>query len=422
LRLGEEARDPIEELLNAALLFEEEGSPSLQLFLDWFDRGEVQIKRDPSAPMDAVRVMTAHGSKGLQAPLVVLADATGDPDRSPLGGIGWPVEGGEVPIVRPRKEERFDPFDTIMADAERRALEEHWRLLYVAATRAEEWLAIGGALGPAARGVVPPNSWHAALGAAMDGLGVETVVDPIWGEIRVHAASGERGRIQPVRALAPPSTPPAWLRTPAPVEARPPRPLAPSAIGLDTVANPPPTPAMRAAAERGRWLHALFERLPGLAPEHREAAALRWLERSAGIADAAARTSLVADACAIISDPRFADIFSPAALTEAPIAAVVEGRVIAGTVDRLLVTEDRVTLVDFKTGRRVPSGLATVPIHHLDQMGAYVAALAEIFPGRVIEAALLYTSGPRLIPLSAETLAMHKPRFDGSEQSLGLAG
>jgi ATP-dependent helicase/nuclease subunit A len=422
LRLGEEARDPIEELLNAALLFEEEGSPSLQLFLDWFDRGEVQIKRDPSAPMDAVRVMTAHGSKGLQAPLVVLADATGDPDRSPLGGIGWPVEGGEVPIVRPRKEERFDPFDSIIATAEQRALEEHWRLLYVAATRAEEWLAIGGALGPAARGVVPANSWHAALGAALDGVETETVVDPIWGEVRVHAEAGERGKARPVRVPAPPSEAPAWLRARAPEEARPPRPLAPSAIGLDTVANPPPTPAMRAAAERGRWLHALFERLPGLAPEHHEPAALRWLERSAGISDAGTRAGLVADACAIIADPRFADIFSGAALAEAPIAAVVEGRVIAGTVDRLLVTPDRVMLVDFKTGRRVPSGLAAVPKHHLEQMGAYAAALAVIFPGRTIEAALLYTAGPRLIPLSAETLAAHKPRLEGSEQSLGASG
>jgi len=423
-RLGEEARDPIEELLNAALLFEENGTPSLQLFLDWFDRGEVQIKRDPSAPLDAVRVMTAHGSKGLQAPLVVLADATGDPDRSPGGGLGWShEEGGEpVPVIRPRREERFAPFAGLIEESERRDLEEHWRLLYVAATRAEEWLAIGGALGPGARGQIPANSWYAALTAALDGLDAAETEDGLWCSVRAHGQEAARGRERPPRAASAESTPPAWLHAPAPQEARPPRPLAPSAIGIDTIANPPPGAAMRAAAERGRLLHALFERLPDLAPEARAGAADRWLERSAGVADPALRAALAGDALAVIEDPRFAAIFSAAALAEAPIAAVVGGEVIAGTVDRLLVTAERVMVVDFKTGRRAPATLDRVPDHHLDQMGAYAAALAAIFPGRAIEAALLYTAGPTLIAVPPALLADHKPRLPATEQSLGPAG
>ncbi len=423
-RLGEEARDPIEELLNAALLFEENGTPSLQLFLDWFDRGEVQIKRDPSAPLDAVRVMTAHGSKGLQAPLVVLADATGDPARSPGGGIGWAAdESAEpVPIIRPKKEERFAPFAALIDEGERRDLEEHWRLLYVAATRAEEWLAIGGALGPGARGLIPANSWYAALSAALDGLETGESDDALWGQVRSHGQEGPRGRERPARAVIAESSPPTWLHAPAPEEARPPRPLAPSSIGTDTIANPPPGAAMREAAERGRLLHALFERLPDCAADVRAAAAERWLERSAGVADAALRAALVRDALAVIEDPHFAAIFSSAALAEAPIAAVVDGEVIAGTVDRLLVTPERVTIVDFKTGRRAPSVLDQVPEHHRDQMGAYAAALGAIFPGRAIEAALLYTAGPSLIVLPPDMLAAHKPGLRAAEQSLGAIG
>ena len=423
-RLGEEARDPIEELLNAALLFEENGTPSLQLFIDWFDRGEVQIKRDPSAPLDAVRVMTVHGSKGLQAPLVVLADATGDPDRSPGGGIAWSAQEGmpPVPVIRPRSHERFAPFNALIDDVERRELEEHWRLLYVAATRAEEWLAVGGALGPISKGVVPARSWYATMAAALDSLETTAVEDPLWGETRVHAGgASERSSSREPRAPVAVSPLPAWLRAPAPEESRPPRPLAPSAIGHDTVANPPPNPAMRAAAERGRWLHALFERLPALAPEKRMAAGEQWLEHSAGVTDPALRAALIADVCDTIADPRFAAIFSPDALAEAPIAAVVDGQVVAGTVDRLLVTDDRVTIVDFKTGRRVPRDLAAVPEHHLDQMGAYAAALAAIFPGRVVEAALLYTAGPKLIPLAPEILAEHKPSLARTEQRLASA-
>ncbi|HWU96128.1 MAG TPA: UvrD-helicase domain-containing protein, partial [Sphingomonas sp.] len=107
-RLGEEARDPIEELLNATLNFEKLTTPSLQRFLDWFDRGDVEIVRDAAQPQAAVRVMTAHGAKGLQAPLVILADATVDPTRSPRDFLGWEPSGSvsKLPIFRPRAAER----------------------------------------------------------------------------------------------------------------------------------------------------------------------------------------------------------------------------------------------------------------------------------------------------------------------------
>ncbi|WP_419825072.1 double-strand break repair helicase AddA [Sphingomonas sp.] len=418
-RLGEEARDPIEELLSAALAFEDEGMPQLQPFLDWFDRGEVQIKRDPSAPLDAVRVMTVHGAKGLQAPLVVLADATVDPDRSPVGGVDWPIEDGvTVPMPRPRADERFAPFDDLIAGAQARERQEHWRLLYVAVTRAEEWLAVGGALGPLAKGVPPQASWYAALGHAMDALGAEMLDEPLWGASRRHVGGAEAVR-RPRReiSLPPVATLPSWAREPAPREERPPRPLAPSSIGRDDVAEAPPSPAARDAAARGRLLHALFQRLPDCTPDRRHMAAIGWLTRSAGV-DPEEAEALARDACAIIADPRFAAIFAPGALAEAPIAAVVAGEVIAGTVDRLLVAEEAVMVVDFKTGRRAPAGLAQVPAYHLDQIAAYAAALAVIFPDRPVRAGLLYTAGPVLIEVDAATLAARKPGLSAAEQRL----
>ncbi|HET8612021.1 MAG TPA: PD-(D/E)XK nuclease family protein, partial [Sphingomonas sp.] len=290
------------------------------------------------------------------------------------------------------------------------------------ATRAEEWLAAGGALGPADRGVVPQNSWYRALDAAMETLGAVEAEDATWGKARLYAEGEAARRPLRPRAAPPMSRIPAWLGEPAPQESRPPRPLTPSAIGRDDVSDPPSAPAMRAAAERGRLLHQLFERLPGCPPEQRRAAAERWLTGSAGIADATQARSLAEDACAVLNDSRFAPLFAPQGLAEAPIAAVVEGEVIAGTVDRLLVEPDRVLVVDFKTGKRVPRDLAAAPTHHLAQMGAYAAALGVIFPGRRIEAALLYTAGPKLIALDAETLARHKPGLGPAEQSYAPAG
>jgi ATP-dependent helicase/nuclease subunit A len=424
-RLGQEARDPIEELLGAALQFESLGTPSLQRFLDWFDRGDVEIKRDPSAPLDAVRVMTAHGAKGLQAPLVILADAGVDPTRSPRSTLNWQPEGfdHQIPIFAPRAAERGAALEALASETAARELEEHWRLFYVATTRAEERLVIAGSLGPMAQGEAPTESWYAvadramaALGAAPDDAGVKV--------FRGHRpAAAIIARPRDARPAALPSPLPAWAREAAPIEARPPRPLAPSSLGDDAVADPPPNPAMRAAAERGRLIHALFERLPGIAPDARSAAADRWLAQVGGVADEGQRGDIVATVLAILDDPRLADLFGPDALPEAPIAAVVQGGVVvSGTVDRLLVGADHVTLVDFKTGRAVPPTLEDVPIYHVRQMAAYREALAAIFPERTIAAMLLYTSGPTLFTLPAALLDAHKPGFVPEQQSFDMPG
>ncbi|MCW3837868.1 double-strand break repair helicase AddA [Sphingomonas canadensis] len=418
-RLGEEARDPIDELLGAALSFESVATPSLQRFLDWFDRDEFWLKRESGEPRGAVRVMTAHGSKGLQAPLVILADATIDPANNRRDLFGWRPEGHEgdpIPIFRPRAEERLPPLAEVLAATDARELQEHWRLFYVAATRAEERLVIAGALGPRAKGVAPPDSWHALAARAFDALGVtgegERVFTGTAPEPPVPARAAARA------GAAPPPSAPGWLLLPAPEESRPPRPLAPSSLGEDLVTDPPPGPAMRAAAERGRLLHALFERLPAVPAERRADAADRWLAGAGGVADPAARAALVRDALRVTEDAAFAELFGPGSIAEAPIAAVVGGAVVAGTVDRLVVTPERVRVIDFKTARRAPADVESVPPWHLRQIAAYVAALEVVFPGRTVEAALLYTAGPVLHALPPVLIERHKPRLDATEQSL----
>ena len=416
-RLGNEARDPIEELLSSAIEFEASSAPSLQRFLDWFARGEVEIVRDPSAPLDAVRVMTVHGSKGLQSPIVILADACADPDRKGGGLRGnfaniLLPDGLRIPIFRPRRDELAEPIASQLAALDQSEREEHWRLLYVALTRAEERLYIGGALGPADRKGPPASSWWTALDAALAGLGAEWDDDPHWGRSRRFGdpetftkASARRAGRDPVL--------PDWLARPAPAEARPPRPLAPSALGDDDVADPPPSPALRSAAHRGRLLHQLFERLPDVPTEERAARADRWLLRSAGVEDEALRRTLVEDSCRLIGDPAHAALFGPGALAEAPIAAVVgEGIVVSGTVDRLRIGPYRILVADFKTGRRAPASLDEIPVPHLRQMAAYVEALKVVFPGRPIEAKLLYTAAPVLFDLPPALLDRHKPALE----------
>lgn len=408
-RLGEEARDPIEELLNAALQFEATQTPSLQLFLDWFCRGDVEIKRDPAKPENAVRVMTVHGSKGLQAPIVVLADATSDPDNKHAFDLEWEAEEGlTLPIHRPKKEALVRSLKDSADRQDARERNEHWRLLYVAMTRAEECLFIGGALNKSQLKAkkIGEDCWHSRVADGLKALGAQDVAGSLV-LARREKASGAKAKPAPV-AESWQGPLPAWALAQTPQEARPARPLAPSALGVaDLAASPPPDPAMKAAALRGTLLHGLFERLPAVRREDRRAAGLIWLDSQA----ACDPEELIDAALAVIDHPEFADIFGPMALAEAPLAGVVDGVVIAGIVDRLLIEDEAVTVIDFKTGRRVPKDAEAVPDYYKAQMGAYVAVLQGIFPGKVVRAALLYTHAPKLIALSAAELAAWRPKL-----------
>jgi ATP-dependent helicase/nuclease subunit A len=164
-------------------------------------------------------------------------------------------------------------------------------------------------------------------------------------------------------------------------------------------------------------IHKLLERLPELPPEEREARALDWLSRQAADVGDAEREAMLASALAVLTEPGWAEIFSSRALAEVPLAATVGGQVIAGTADRLLVELDRVLVVDFKTARRPPQGLADMPRSTLRQMAAYSAALGVIYPGRRIEAAVLYTQTPLLVPVPDEALAAHKAGLATGEES-----
>jgi ATP-dependent helicase/nuclease subunit A len=165
-------------------------------------------------------------------------------------------------------------------------------------------------------------------------------------------------------------------------------------------------------------IHRLLERLPDIAPDMRVQRAAPWLARNAADLPEEARQEMLDRALAVLAHPDWADLFGPAALAEVPLAATVDGQVIAGTADRLLVLPDRVLVADFKTARRPPAGLEQVPLHTLKQMGAYAAALAVIYPGRRIEAALLYTQAPVLIAIPTELLAIHKPVLPPAQESL----
>ena len=389
-------------------------------FLAWFDAGDGELKREADGAGGLVRVMTVHGSKGLQAPIVILADATGNPENARDRGIDLPDPRDprrRIPLPPLSRAEKQGPIAKEIDSNRLGDTQEHWRLLYVAMTRAEEALFVGGALGRADKGVPAKASWYARLEAIF--APEAAVPDPIWGARHEWGAlSHAKPEAGPalVLELALEEPLPRWIERAPAAEPRPPRPLAPSSLGEDETADPPwPPSAGRDAARRGTLVHRLLERLPDVPPEQRAQAGAKWLARHGADLDPQAHADLLNSALAVLAEPEWAELFAPESLAEVPIAAVVGGQVVAGTIDRLVVGKESVRLVDYKTARRPPASLEDVPRGVLRQMGAYAAALAVTFPGRRIEAALLYTAVPRMIVIPPALLDAHKPDLARTE-------
>lgn len=382
-RLGAEAEDGVDALLEQALAYESVEPPTLLGFLDWIERDEVKVKRRMEGALDQVRVMTVHGAKGLEAPIVILPDTA---ERREGGRPPQILRAGDAAFWRAAAAEA--PALLAEAEAERaaRASAENRRLLYVALTRARSWLIVAGA------GKAGPESWHGLTAAALATLGpVEEPREEGAVVALSHRWAEAAGAERPAGAAA--VEVPDWLRQrPGPAEAE--ATLSPSGLGG---AHALAGEGMEGAEAQawGSALHLALERLPDLPRADWERAAARLLPE-------ALAAEVLAEAAAVLEAEGLAAVFGPGALAEVDVAGALPalgGRRIAGRIDRLLVGPEAVTAVDFKSNRVVPDRPEAAPEAILRQMGAYAAALVPLWPGRRIETAVLWTRARRLMVL-----------------------
>jgi len=414
-RLGAEIDDPLDEFLALALDYERTHPPSLQGFLHWLESGQAQIKRDLEQGGDQVRVMTVHGAKGLQAPVVFLPDTCRAPADTPA--FHWLARGGDA--ARPpvfywpgKKSLHGRDAAAAVAAAARDRDREYRRLLYVAMTRAEDRLYVAGYAGRRARG---EGSWYDLVQRALAPIAAPAATTFADGPETVLRFALPRDAA-PDRTAAPAAPDaveaalPGWAQAPAPPEPEPARPLVPSRPDEDEPALSSPVAGGGGDAfRRGRLIHRLLQTLPDLAPEARADAARRFLARPVHDLDAAARAEIADSVLGLVADPRFADLFAPGGRAEVAVTGQVGGRVVAGQVDRLVVDPDAVLVADFKTNRRVPEDIGAVPAVYLRQMAAYRALLSAIYPDRPVRCLLVWTQGPRLMELPNAALAPHAP-------------
>lgn len=402
-RLGTPARDPIEALLARALAHDSSGPSSLQLFVAGLEATPVEIKRDLAEAGAEVRVMTVHGAKGLQAPIVILPDTTARPKLTADAILS--VDGAI--IWSPRKDTDIEPSERARLIAQAKAREEHRRLLYVALTRAQDRLLIAGHwYGSSAEAAVgyDPESWYALCRNAMEQLPANALEN---GVLEYGAALQPGAPVTP--HVIPDVTLPDWAqRAPEPDVASRTLTAPTSLLGPKTRVVAPFDPRREARLKRGRLIHSLLQYLPELPLAARRATGQAFLAREPDFSQVQ-KEEMLGAAEGILNDPALAELFQPGGRAEAAVIGtspkLPKGMIINGRVDRLVVTPDRVLVIDFKTDQPAPDDVSEVAEGYIMQMAAYAAVLERAFPGRDVVAVLCWTDGPKMMRIPEAMLS-----------------
>jgi ATP-dependent helicase/nuclease subunit A len=414
-RLGGEADEVLDTFLSQALAYEEIESPSLQGFLRFIRANESDIKRETEEASSGVRVMTVHGAKGLEADVVFLVDTGGlvvvPGQRNQLVQIGH--ERSDPAFTwRRNKSDACDQqrnADLIVDEETRR---EYLRLLYVAMTRARDVLYVAGI-----RGVTTDRSdtsWYTLVARALAGDAErnsesgELTTPFVWPQPLRAPLAAEQAVPEDALAVA---EAPTWLTMPAASPPLAPEPLRPSAALAepDSRRNFALLPNQLLAAERdlalarGRALHRLLQFMPAWPQEKRARRADRLLSREK--LDVESAELVLGEAKAVMAAPELAELFGPQSRAEVPIVGQVtaEGRVyaVSGQIDRLVRGESGWRLLDFKTDRLVPNTADEIDPVYILQLALYRRLLMEMEPGVQVGATLVFTAGPKIMPIPA---------------------
>ncbi len=425
-RLGSEAGDILDEFLTFAMDHETSGLPGLQSFVSTLELESPVIKREQDSGRNEVRIMTVHASKGLEAPVVFLVDSGSKAFvHSHVSKLRMLRVGkADVPAWLPSKVLSNTYSE---ADEERLRIsteEEYRRLLYVGMTRAADRLTVCGYRGKREN----PDSWQAMIARALSANDENckpakfSGPDGSWTGLSWRLGGTLDRQIpkeEPKQATETQISLPQALGQPLPPQKMLPRPLSPSGAGtmIDDDANDAlvTSPLFGEAAnpdralQRGRMTHRMLQMLPDFPPAERREAAQRYASRTVPFWPEAERVRLIETVMGVLSAPDLSDAFSDHAQSEVSIMGTLKlddrEYAVSGRIDRLVVSDSRVMIMDYKTNRNPPASEEQTPISHRAQLAIYREILAPLYPGRAIECVLVYTESGRAIRLSDDLLA-----------------
>lgn len=396
-RLGDEAEDGIDAMLSQAIEYEHSETPSLTGFLAWLEVDSVEIKRQPESAGNRIRVMTTHGAKGLEAPIVILPD-TGDIRARQTNEVVMMPDG--LPIWKPNSGLQPNAVKEALAQEKSNQTEERLRLLYVAMTRAEKWLIV------CASGTIKDGgeSWYRRVEAGMLSSGAQSHKHSYGDGLRLQFGEwiAVVGHDTPERTTKKTELP-AWATTTSiPAPDLPPA-ISPSNLGgAKVLSGETELSTELTGALRGTLVHRLLEHLPVYNENDWPDIAGQLLDVNKYSLTETDVFDLLSEAKKVLKNPSLEFLFDSRSLAEVNVTAqlpVLGNQRISGTIDHLIVETDRILIVDFKSNQFVPTSPKETPEGILRQMCAYLSAIELVYPNRKIEVAILWTRTANLMML-----------------------
>ena len=410
-RLGQDIEDPIDEFLGQTLRYEQDHIATLQNFLISHQSNTSALKRELEESGNHVRIMTVHGAKGLQAPIVFLPDTTRTHSSRKSPRLLWPDKTGmELPLWTPRAAIAPHIYQDAAEKIEQYLDEEYRRLLYVAMTRAEDRLYIAGS-----KGAKEPidDSWYnyidSAFGRMTDvqNINIGGILNQSGDEeiqarriYTPHVAIDESNQTEQTGTTTE-ITIADYFYHPAPKELQPPRPLVPSRPSEVEPASASPLDKNNSYRFlRGNITHALLQYLPDLPIAAREDAARLYISRTGQELPEHIRENVLQETLNVIHHPEYGILFAENSFAEVPITGLVGDQLVSAQIDRLVLTDDEIWIVDYKTNRPPPLSADKIPPIYVKQMSSYRDIVSKAYNHDNIHCYLLWTDGPRLMKVA----------------------
>lgn len=420
-RLGYDVEEVLEEFLGLALKYEQSHIPSLQGFVNWFLKGSSEIKREQeNGENDEIRIMTAHGAKGLQAPIIFIADAAkkGHDHNKAKVRLLWPEDKTGLPLWASSEEfESLSYKEKRKLEAEKRD-EEYRRLLYVAMTRAEDRLYICGCRGKNAE---KEDCWHRLIskGFPSESLQIPFMLNdkhltnkdetPLFAlrfenpQVAIIKEEKDETKIDITKKPLP-----KWVFEPAGGEPVPPKPLAPSRQDEEPSVKSPIAESEKWKYNRGNIVHKLLEILPDISEERWSSTIENYLSSNVKDIPEKERKDLQMKILEVLRHKDFSSIFGKGSRAEVPIVGVVGKYAVSGKIDRLLITDKEVMIVDYKSNRNPPESVEHIPVVYLKQLSLYRELIRKIYPQHNVKTSLLWTEKPVLMSIDNDIIDSYK--------------
>ncbi len=383
-RFGEEVHEILDELKAQAAALPADMAPTLANFHDWMTASRRQVKREQeSGTHDQVRIMTVHGAKGLEAPVVILADTVSLPSTKDERFFTLRTSHGQLLPLLAMSAPAKDAVRYAEAKQEKlsKLNAEYYRLLYVALTRARDELHIFGTADK--KGEIKPASWYGVVETAMQACGAEELEGAL--------------ALRDVRAATPPSSPqpstvvaadlPAWLHAHPPLETTSARAESEAVARADAISD---------SRSRGVRIHRILELV------RTRAAFAQLAEYIAHISpdwDEDTHAQVMAQIQELHRKEMWLWEFPHQA--EVAIHGVVGGVATHRQIDLLVNTGRDIVIIDYKTTANVPKAAEKVSGNYLRQLKIYQDLVRQLYPGIPVRTAILWTHNASLMWLDA---------------------